>query len=394
MCSIEVVYSGIDRFDRLLPKRFHGLKAGLLIHPASVNRKLIHTKDLLLSSKKIKIASLFGPQHGIFGNTQDNMIEWEGFIDRDTGIPVYSLYGKTRKPTKDMLKNIDLFITDLQDIGSRYYTFIWTMALSMEACEELRIPFVVLDRVNPIGGDIIEGPNLDENFRSFVGLHPIIVRHGMTIGELALYFRDRFYPNLDLTVIPLKGWRRSQWFDSTGLPWVMPSPNMPTLDTATVYPGMCLLEATILSEGRGTTRPFEIFGAPFIEPEKLVRRLNDFKLKGVFLRPLYFTPTFNKYSGQLCGGAQIHLLDRERFKPFRTVVSILIAVKELYPEFKLWREPPYEYEFEKLPIDILTGSDRIRRGIDSGESLRDLEDWWSGQTEKFSEIRKPYLLYD
>lgn len=214
------------------------------------------------------------------------MIEWEGFIDKTTGLPVYSLYGKTRKPTEQMLEGIEVFIIDLQDVGARYYTYIWTMALCMEACER-KISLIVLDRVNPIGGHIVEGPVLKSEFSSFVGLYPLPIRHGMTIGEIAMYFKSRFYPEVDLTVIPLRGWRRNQWFDSTGLPWVMPSPNMPTLETATVYPGMCLLEGTILSEGRGTTRPFEIFGAPFIEPERLVRRLNDFKLKGVFFLDLF-----------------------------------------------------------------------------------------------------------
>ncbi|MEN2993748.1 MAG: DUF1343 domain-containing protein [Thermodesulfovibrio sp.] len=389
-----MVISGIDRFENTLPKRFYGVKAGLLIHPASVNKKIIHTKDILLKSKKIKITAFFGPQHGIFGNTQDNMIEWESFIDKKTGIPVYSLYGKTRKPTYEMLKNIDLFIVDLQDIGARYYTFIWTMALCMEACEELGIPMIVLDRVNPIGGEITEGPLLNPNFSSFVGLHPLPIRHGMTIGEIALYFRDRFYPKLDLTVIPLKGWRRIQWFDETGLPWVMPSPNMPTLHTATVYPGMCLFEGTIISEGRGTTRPFEIFGAPFIEPEKLVKRLKDFKLNGVIFRPLYFTPTFNKFSGELCGGAQIHVTDRKKFKPFKTAVAILIAICDLYPNIKLWRKPPYEYEFEKLPFDILAGSERLRKEIEKGVSLKDMESWWIKDTYAFEKIRKHYLLYD
>ncbi|MDW7972650.1 MAG: DUF1343 domain-containing protein [Thermodesulfovibrio sp.] len=389
-----MVNSGIDRFENTLPKRFCGVRAGLLIHPASVNKKIIHTKDILLKSKKIKITAFFGPQHGIFGNTQDNMIEWEGFIDKETGIPVYSLYGKTRKPTYEMLKNIDLFIVDLQDVGARYYTFIWTMALCMEVCEELGIPFLVLDRVNPIGGEIIEGPLLNPNFSSFVGLHPLPIRHGMTIGEIALYFRDKFYPKLDLTVIPLKGWRRIQWFDETGLPWVMPSPNMPTPDTATVYPGMCLLEGTIISEGRGTTRPFEIFGAPFIEPEKLVKRLKDFKLNGVIFRPLYFTPTFNKFSGELCGGAQIHVTDRKKFKPFKTAVAILIAICDLYPNIKLWRKPPYEYEFEKLPFDILAGSDRLREEIEKGVSLKDMESWWEKEVLNFEKIRKQYLLYD
>lgn len=389
-----MIKSGIDRFENIFPKRFYGLKVGLLIHPASINRKLAHTKDILLKSKKIRISALFGPQHGIFGNTQDNMIEWEGFIDKKTKIPVYSLYGKTRKPTKEMLKDIEVFIVDLQDVGARYYTFIWTMALCMEACEEIGIPLIVLDRVNPIGGHLVEGPVLKQDFSSFVGLHPLTVRHGMTIGELALYFQDKFYPKLDLTVITLKGWKRSQWFDETSLPWIMPSPNMPTIDTATVYPGMCLFEGTIISEGRGTTRPFEIFGAPFIQPEKLVQRLIDFKLKGVIFRPLYFTPTFNKFSGELCGGAQIHVIDREKFKPVKTAVSILLALHELYPEVKLWRKPPYEYEFEKLPFDILAGSDRLRMGIEKGMPLKDMEEWWEEELLAFEKVRSSYFLYE
>jgi len=388
-----MVKSGIDLFDKNLSKKFYGLKAGLLIHPASVSRKLTHTKDVLLATKKIKVSAFFGPQHGIFGNTQDNMIEWEGFIDKSTGLPVYSLYGKTRKPTPEMLKDIDIFIIDLQDVGTRYYTFIWTMALCMEACEG-KIPLIVLDRVNPIGGIITEGPLINKDFTSFVGLHPLPVRHGMTIGEIALYFKDNFYPKVDLTVIPLKNWKRKLWFNETGLHWVMPSPNMPNLDTATVYPGMCLLEGTILSEGRGTTRPFEIFGAPFIEPEKLVKKLNEIKLKGVFFRPLYFTPTFNKFSGKLCGGVQIHVINRERFKPFKTAVAILLSIKELYPEINIWREPPYEYEFEKLPFDILSGSDRLRKDIEDGKSLKDMEYWWNDELERFKKIREKYLIYD
>lgn len=389
-----MVNSGIDRFEKSFPRKFHGSKAGLLIHPASVNKKIIHSKDILKKSKKLRIEAFFGPQHGIFGNTQDNMIEWEGFIDKETGLPVYSLYGETRKPTKQMLGAIEILIIDLQDIGARYYTFIWTMALCMEACEELGIPLIVLDRVNPIGGHLTEGPSLQHDFRSFVGLHPLSVRHGMTIGELAIYFKDRFYPKLDLSVIPLKGWQRNQWFDQTGLPWVMPSPNMPTLDTATVYPGMCLLEGTILSEGRGTTRPFEIFGAPFVKPEKLVKRIMEYSLKGVIFRPLYFTPTFNKFSGELCGGVQIHVTDRDRFKPFKTAVAILLSIHDLYPNINLWRKPPYEYEFEKLPFDILTGSDRLRKYIEAGVKLSHIEEWCNIEKKNFEKLRKNYLLYD
>jgi uncharacterized protein YbbC (DUF1343 family) len=264
----------------------------------------------------------------------------------------------------------------------------------MEACEKKGIPVIVLDRVNPIGGHLTEGPLIKSEFTSFVGLHPLPVRHGMTIGEIALYFRDKFYQRLDLTVIPLKGWRRFFWFDNTGLPWVMPSPNMPTIETAKVYPGMCLFEGTTISEGRGTTRPFEIFGAPFIEPEKLVRKLKDFKLKGVFFRALYFTPTFNKFSGELCGGAQIHITDREKFKPFKTAVAIILAIKELYPHVDLWRKPPYEYEFEKLPFDILSGSDKLRKDIEKGIKLKEMEQWWESENESFEKTRKLYLIYD
>ncbi|ODA43234.1 Uncharacterized protein THER_2045 [Thermodesulfovibrio sp. N1] len=311
-----MVKSGIDLFEKALDKKFHGLKAGLLIHPASVNRKLIYTKEVLLNTKKIKVSAFFGPQHGIFGNTQDNMIEWEGFIDKSTGLPVYSLYGKTRKPTSEMLKDIDILIIDLQDVGARYYTFIWTMALCMESCEG-KIPLIVLDRVNPIGGIITEGPLLKKNFTSFVGLHPLPVRHGMTIGEIALYFKDNFYPKVDLTVISLKNWKRKSWFNETGLHWVMPSPNMPTLDTATVYPGMCLLEGTILSEGRGTTRPFEIFGAPFIEPEKLVKRLNEFKLKGVFLDPFILLQHLISFQDSYVAVFRFMLLTEKNLNPLK-----------------------------------------------------------------------------
>ncbi len=389
------VLTGLDLIEKRWPRQLKGARIGLLINPASVNRRLTHAIDTALRAKKFKLTSLFGPQHGIWANTQDNMIEWKGFIDKKTGLPVYSLYGDTRKPLPEMLKDIDTLVIDLQDIGSRYYTFIWTMSLVMEACSEIGKIVVVLDRPNPINGIDIEGPVNEEGYFSFVGLKPLPVRHGMTIGEIGLYLKDRFYPSLDLKIIKMEQWKRRLWFDETGLPWVMPSPNMPTLDTATVYPGMCLLEGTNLSEGRGTTRPFEIFGAPFIEPERLVSRLRDFKLKGVFFRPLYFEPTFHKYKGELCGGAQIHVIDRRRFKPFLTAVAILKAVKELYPEKFQWRRPPYEYETEKLPIDILSGSTRLRQFIEEERTLEEMEDWWRKSALQFNrEIRKKYLFYE
>lgn len=389
------VYTGLDRLRSQWPKKLNGSRVGLLVHPASVNKRLVHAIDIFKKSKRFKLKALFGPQHGIRGETQDNMIEWEGFRDKKTGLLVYSLYGKVRKPTVEMLREIDVMVIDMQDVGSRYYTFIWTMELCMKASLENNKSVVILDRPNPIGGYITEGPVLDMNYASFVGQRPLPIRHGMTIGEIGNYLRNEFYPSLDLYIIPMKGWRRRMWFNDTKLPWVFPSPNMPTLETATVYSGMCLLEGTILSEGRGTTRPFEIFGAPFIDPEALVKRLNDFKLPGVLFRPLYFQPTFQKYAGKLCGGAQIHITDRERFKPFKTGVAIIKAVHDLYPKEFQWKQPPYEYETIKMPIDILAGTDRLRRDIEKGVSLDEMEKWWSQECFLFvKNKRKTYLLYE
>jgi uncharacterized protein YbbC (DUF1343 family) len=385
--------TGLDLVEKLWPKDLKGARIGLVAHPASVDRGLRHATTLLNKSKKIRITALFGPQHGILGQTQDNMIEWDDFRDPVTGVPVYSLYGKTRKPTHEMLSNIDALVIDLQDVGARYYTFIWTLELCMQACKELGKPVIVLDRPNPINGTATEGPVLKPDFASFVGLRPLPVRHGMTIGELGAYLQNGFHPGLDYRVIPMQGWKRKMWFDQTGLPWVLPSPNMPTLDTALVYPGMCLLEATNISEGRGTTRPFEIFGAPFIHPETLVKVLKEFKLPGVVFRPISFQPTFQKHANALCNGAQIHVTDREKFKPFKTGVAILKAIHNTYPrEFK-WKEPPYEYEEVLLPIDILAGTYRLRNDIESWADLNSMEAWWKEEAKKFEKIRRKFLIY-
>jgi uncharacterized protein YbbC (DUF1343 family) len=385
---------GLDFFEKKWPRSLKGSRIGLLVHPASVNRRIRHTISLFFQSKKSELKAIFGPQHGIRGETQDNMVEWEGFHDKTTDLPVYSLYGKNRKPDTVMLRNIDVMVIDLQDIGSRYYTFIWTMELCMQACSEMNKSVVVLDRPNPIGGYTTEGPVLNNQYSSFVGQRPMPVRHGMTIGEIGSYFHGEFYPTLHLSVIPMHGWRRKMWFDETGLPWVMPSPNMPTLNTAIVYPGMCLFEGTNISEGRGTTRPFEIFGAPFIDPDLLVGHLSTYKLAGVIFRPMYFQPTFQKHAGKLCGGAQIHISNREQFKPFKTGVAVLKAIRDLYPEHFSWKQPPYEYETEKMPIDILAGSDRIRRAIETDVPLDRMEEWWQGECLEFdTRIRKRYLLY-
>jgi uncharacterized protein YbbC (DUF1343 family) len=385
--------TGLDQADALWPRDLRGARAGLVVHPASIDRRLRHAVTVCSGSKKFKVSALFGPQHGILGQTQDNMIEWEGFRDPATGLPVYSLYGNTRKPLPGMLEHVDVLVIDLQDVGSRYYTFIWTLDLCMEACREAGKTVLVLDRPNPIDGLRTEGPLLDPGYRSFVGLRPLPVRHGMTIGEIGLYLCMNFHHGLDYRVVPLQGWKRSLFFDDTGLPWVLPSPNMPTLDTALVYPGMCLLEGTNISEGRGTTRPFEIFGAPFIHGETLVQVLNQFKLPGVVFRPLSFLPTFQKHANTICGGAQIHVTDRGKFKPFKTGVAILKAIHNTWPREFAWKQPPYEYEESKLPIDILAGTDRLRKEIEAWKDLDAMETWWKQDAKAFEKIRKQFLIY-
>jgi uncharacterized protein YbbC (DUF1343 family) len=347
----------IDHLPELWPKELRGAKIGALLHPASVSSNLEHASKIFerLNGELFQLRAFFGPQHGFLGQTQDNMIEWKSYEHPRLKIPVHSLYGEHREPTSEMLDGLDAFVVDLQDIGARYYTFVWTLYLCMRACERRGVHVVVLDRPNPINGVSTEGPTITAGYESFVGMHSIPIRHGKTIGELAAQFREEAFPKCRLSILPMKNWERAMWFDQTGLPWVMPSPNMPALETATVYPGMCLLEGTNISEGRGTTRPFEIFGAPFVEAEKLCRELNELKLPGVYFRENYFQPTFQKFAGELCGGAQIHLLDRDAYRSFQTGIEIIRVIRKLYPGAFAWKQPPYEYEREKLPIQILLG---------------------------------------
>ena len=347
----------LDHLSELWPEKFRGARLGALLHPASVSAKLEHASHILerYNGDLFRLVAFFGPQHGFLGQTQDNMVEWKSYQHPRLGIPVYSLYGDNREPTADMLRDLDVLLVNLQDIGARYYTFIWTMYLCMRACAKAGVAVVVLDRPNPINGMTTEGPPLDSNYKSFVGLHSIPVRHGKTIGELAQQFREEAFPDCRLSILPMKNWRREMWFDQTGLPWVMPSPNMPTLGTATVYPGMCLLEATNVSEGRGTTRPFEVFGAPFINAETFCRELNVLKLPGAFFRENYFQPTFHKFAGELCAGAQLHVVDRTKFRPFLTGLEIIKRIRQIYPDQFQWKQPPYEYEWKRLPIEILIG---------------------------------------
>lgn len=388
------VLTGLDRIQRDRFSLVGGERVGLLVHPASVDRRLVHAARIFHEAPEVDLRALFGPQHGILGQTQDNMVEWEGFTDPVTGVPVHSLYGDNRSPTPEMLGEIDVLVVDLQDVGARYYTFIWTLLLVMEACAAAGKRVVVLDRPNPLGGLDREGTVLDPAYRSFVGLAPIPMRHGLTVGELAAWFRDRFAPALDLGVVWMEGWRRSVWFPETGLPWVMPSPNMPTVDTAVVYPGFCLLEGTTLSEGRGTTRPFEIFGAPFIEPETLVRRLAAFDLPGAIFRPVSFEPTFQKHAGRLCGGAQLHVTDRTVFRSVLTATAVLAAIRELWPAGFRWKQPPYEYEHQKLPIDILTGGTGFRTDLEAGRPPREMAGTWRPALDEFDREIAEFLHYD
>ncbi len=377
-------------------KRFHGKTIGVVCHQASIGRDCVHILDHLLplhESGKLKIAAAFGPQHGIWGHTQDNMIEWEGYVDARTGLKFYSLYGEHREPSPEMLAGIEELVFDVQDVGARYYTFIWTLAYCMEACQKLGIKVTILDRPNPIGGAIVEGPGHDMAFQSFVGRYSLPVRHGLTMGEVATFLASAQFPKVDLEVVHLERWKRHWLYDHTGLPWGMPSPNMPTLDTAIVYPGQCLLEGTKISEGRGTTRPFEIFGAPYIDAWTFSDRLNELGLSGVTFRPYVFMPTFQKFHGEVCEGAFLHVTDRSDFRPVLTTLAILRTLLEMYPTEFGWQDPPYEYEFVKLPIDILLGSDRWRLALERGDPLSTLRDAIDEEADVFAGDRARAAFY-
>ncbi|MXV94568.1 MAG: DUF1343 domain-containing protein [Gemmatimonadetes bacterium] len=367
-------------------------RLGLIVHPASVTSNLQFSADVVRAAG-YDLRALFGPQHGARAEKQDNMIESDHYTDPVTGLPVHSLYGEVRKPTPEMLRGLDALLFDLQDVGVRVYTFMWTMALAMEACAEAGVRFAVLDRPNPIGGVRREGPVLREEYRSFVGLHPVPLRHGLTCGEMARWLNDERGIGCDLSVIPCEGWRRDMSWSGTGLPWVMPSPNLPTPDSCVVYPGMVLIEGTNLSEGRGTTRPFELFGAPWLDPITLIARLNRAQLPGVAFRGCHFEPTFQKHAGALCGGAQLHVADPAAFAPVRTAVEIVIAARELAPHDMAWGLPPYEYEETHPPIDILWGSASLREGVDAGATATDILAGVDADLATFSASVARYLLY-
>jgi uncharacterized protein YbbC (DUF1343 family) len=388
-----LVSLGIDRL--LGPDRglIAGKRVGLLCNPASIDGLFRHSADRLASDPEATLAGLFGPQHGFRSDLQDNMIETPHGRDARRRVPIFSLYSETREPTADMLRDLDVLVVDLQDVGTRVYTFEYTMANCMRAAARVRLPVVVCDRPNPINGVDVEGAILQEDCASFVGQFAIPLRHGMTIGELARLFNDAFGIGADLHVVPVQGWRRSMYYDETKLPWVIPSPNVPTLDTAIVYPGAVLFEGTTLSEGRGTTRPFELIGAPWIDGEQLADAMNGRGLAGVHFRPVFFEPTFQKHAKQTCGGCQIHVLDRRVFKPVLTAVELIAEFRRQNPARFAWREPPYEYEHHKQPIDILSGSDHLRVTLDAGGAAAAVTASWPADEETFRRQRQPFLLY-
>lgn len=377
------------------PRPIAGKKIGLVTNQSAVTRDLRHAVRLLHAGRGWKLVALFGPEHGIWGEAQD-MEHVEQSTDPLTGLTVYSLYGSEEKdlaPRRDVLKTLDALVIDLQDIGSRYYTFIYTMALCMRAAAPIGLPVIVLDRPNPIDGVHLEGNIREEKYSSFVGLFPLPTRHGMTAGELARYFNSVFKLNCDLTIIPMRGWRRGMWWGDTGLPWVIPSPNMPTVYTATVYPGMCLVEGTNLSEGRGTTHPFEFFGAPWIDPFKFAERLNSAGLPGVRFRPHYFMPQFQKHAGKVCGGAELHVTNRWEFEPYRTGLWCVKIARDMDSEKFDWRRETYEFVSDRLAIDLLAGSDRYRILVESGGNVDDWVAEWEESLRDFAQTREEYLLY-
>jgi uncharacterized protein YbbC (DUF1343 family) len=380
--------------ERLLASsRLNGSRVGVLANPASIDHQFRHIVDRLAASPDWALSAIFGPQHGFQSDLQDNMIESPHAKDKRRNVPIFSLYSETREPTPEMLDLIDVLVIDIQDVGARIYTFIYTMANCLRAAARKNLPVIVCDRPNPIGGVAVEGPMLEKDYESFVGQFPIPMRHGMTVGELARLFNERYAIGAELEIVLMEGWSRDMYWDATGLPWVTPSPNMPTLDTAIVYPGTVLFEGTMLSEGRGTTRPFELIGAPWLDGERLAERMNRVGLTGVHFRPATFEPTFQKHARETCGGCQIHVTLRQEFEPVKAGVSLMRECFGLAPDRFKWRDPPYEYEHDKMPIDILAGSPALREQIERQVPLDEIVISWERGESDFAEMRRPYLLY-
>ena len=391
--QLNPVTLGVEKLLEDSESSVRGARIGLICNQASVTHGLEHVADLFFRNQTTDLRVLFGPQHGIRGDVQDNMIETEHAMDRNTGLPVYSLYSETREPTKPMLDDVDVLVFDMQDVGCRIYTFIYTLANCMRAAAKYGKRVLVCDRPNPISGEFVSGNVLRPEFSSFVGQFPIPTRHGMTVGELALMFNEYFKIQCDLEVIPMKGWRREFWHDETDAPWVLPSPNMPTVETATVFPGAVHFEGTQLSEGRGTTRPFELIGAPYIDPDVYSKHLNGLELPGVFFRACVFQPTFQKHAGTSCGGVQIHVLDRGTFEPVLTGIAMVKAAYDLYPADFRWKDPPYEYVYDRNPFDVICGTSEIRKAFELGTELVEIAAEWSSPLADFVEARSSFLLY-
>ncbi len=383
--------------ERLLESPLlNGKRVGIVSNPASLDNGYAHIVDRIAARQGgahgMTLAAIFGPQHGFRSDVQENMIETDHAHDDRRRVPVYSLYSETRQPTAEMLRDVDVLVVDLQDVGTRIYTYIYTMANCLIAGRRHGVKVIVCDRPNPIGGAAVEGPMLMAGYESFVGMYPIPMRHGMTIGEIARLFNEHFGIGADLEVVAMAGWERTMFHDETEVPWVLPSPNLPTLESAVVYPGTVLFEGTSVSEGRGTTRPFELVGAPGVGPETFADGLNRLDLDGVFFRPAIFEPTFHKHAKQTCGGCQIHVRDRERFRPVLAGVAVTAAFHASDPQFS-WRQPPYEYEAIKLPFDILAGSSELRQQIEAGVPVADIGRSWESGVAAFDAIRRRYLMY-
>jgi uncharacterized protein YbbC (DUF1343 family) len=379
-----MVRSGLDCFLQDFPSALVGKKLGIVCHAASITASFLHITDALFSHPHAAIGAIFGPQHGLFGQMQDNMIEWEGDENKGKGIPVYSLYGHNRKPSSAMLAPLDALVFDLQDVGARPYTYLWTLKFCMEACCEQGIPLWVLDRPNPIATLNFDGPMIMPEYYSFVGGAPIPLCYRLTIGEVAQFLQRHFYPSAEVSIVWMQGYSRNSLFTDTGLPWVLPSPNMPTPDTAIVYPGMVLLEATNLSEGRGTTRPFEIFGAPYLDIKSFRALVEKSAPHGCLFRYHEFIPTFQKWAGKECHGFQLHVTDIRAFRPVETAAAIILAAAASSGGEFAFHADPYEYEYVKPAIDILTGSDRFRLSVLADVPLGDLCDEWRRE-------RQPYV---
>lgn len=375
---------GIDNLDKELDF-FKGKRVGLITNPTGINSDCVSTIDIL--KEKLNLVCLFSPEHGVRGHLQAG-VRFDTYVDEESNTIVYSLYTKDKKPTKEMLDTIDVLCIDIQDAGSRFYTYIYTMAYAMMACKEHDKEFVVFDRPNPVNGKDFEGNILDLNYRSFVGYYPILQRHGMTIGELAILFNEEYGIGCKLHIVKMEGWDRTKYFDETDLLWVVPSPNLPTVETAVLYNATCIFEGTNISEGRGTTLPFELVGAPFINPKDLEEKLNALKLPGVVFRRHYFTPTFSKFKDELCGGVQVHVVDREKFLPVHVGWAMLDVIRNMYPnDFKV--SAPYK-EGANCMLQFNTGCNYIK------EQEYTLEEQFAileKETKEFAKTRDKYLLY-